>query len=79
MTTKDVLRLAAARTHAATGTGRSIRMAAGLSVAEVAAAVGVAEPTVWRWEGAKSRPRGAAAIRWAELLDELKSTAKKNA
>ncbi len=74
MTTKDVLRLSAARAHAATGTGRKIRLGAGLSMAEVAAAIGVAEPTVWRWEGGKSRPRGAAAIRWAELLEMLSAS-----
>lgn len=75
MTSKDVLRLAAARTHAATGTGKAIRIQAGLSMAEVAKAVGVAEPTVWRWERGDHKPRGAAAIRWAELLHDLKALA----
>lgn len=72
MTNQDILRLSAARTHAAKGTGRTIRKAADVSMAEVAEAVGVTEPTIWRWEEGISRPRGAAAIRWAELLGELR-------
>ncbi|MGX6604794.1 helix-turn-helix domain-containing protein [Micromonosporaceae bacterium Da 78-11] len=79
MTSKDVLMLSAARTHATTGTGRAIRLAAGLSMAEVAGAVGVTEPTIWRWEAGKNRPRGVAAIRWAELLSDLKAAKKQNA
>lgn len=75
MNTKDILLLSAARTHAATGSGRSIRKDAGLSIAEIAAAIGVAEPTVWRWEEGKHRPRGAAGIRWAALLAELAAVA----
>jgi DNA-binding transcriptional regulator YiaG len=79
MTAKDILLLAAARQHAATGTGRAIRKSAGLSMAEVAQAVGVSEPTVWRWEGGQHRPRGAAAVRWADLLRQVKSATKTRA
>lgn len=77
MTAQDILLLAAARRYAATGTGKRIRMAAGLSMAEIAEAVGVAEPTIWRWEEGKSRPRAtAAAIHWADLLQQIKAAAK---
>lgn len=77
MTAQDILLLAAARRYASTGTGKSIRQANGLSMAEIAEAVGVAEPTIWRWEEGKSRPRGnAAAIRWADLLQQLSTVAK---
>lgn len=71
----DIQRLAAARRHAAAGTGREIRVAAGISLAEVAGAIGVDESTVWRWEKRRSRPRGEQAIRWANLLERLRSSA----
>lgn len=76
MTSQEILWLSAARTHAETGSGRTIRLRAKLSMAEVAMAVGVAEPTIWRWEGGKSRPRGKAAIRWGALLSELSAVKK---
>lgn len=80
MTAQDLLLLAAARQYAATGSGKRIRQAAGLSMAEVAEAVGVAEPTIWRWEEGKARPRGSAsAIRWADLLQQLKAATKTKA
>jgi transcriptional regulator with XRE-family HTH domain len=77
MTAKEILLLVAARRYAADGTGRAIRKSAGLSMAEVAEAVGVSEPTIWRWEERKHRPRGAAAIRWADLLQQLKADTRK--
>lgn len=66
--------LNAARTYAATGTGRAIRQAAGLSMSEVAEALGVTESTIWRWEQGKHRPRGEPAREWARLLNRLSGT-----
>lgn len=71
MTTEQILLLTAARRHAADGSGRAIRQAAKLTLAEIAAAVGVSEPTVSRWEEGLQKPRTAAGLRWAELLREL--------
>ncbi len=71
MTTEEILLLVAARRHVTDGTGRAIRQAAGLSMDHVADAIGSTKPTVWRWENRKTRPRGAAAIRWARLLADL--------
>ena len=77
MTAQDLLLLAAARQYAATGSGKRIREAAGLSMADVAEAIGVAEPTIWRWEQGKARPRrNAATIRWADLLRQLQAATK---
>ncbi len=70
----DIERLAAARRHVAHGTGRSIREAASLSQAEVAQAIGADESTVWRWEHGITRPRGERAVRWAQLLERLRSS-----
>ncbi len=71
MDSREIVRLVAARTYAAEGTGRSIRRASGLTMSEVATAVGVSEPTICRWEQGQSRPRGIPAVRWADLLTEL--------
>lgn len=74
MTSEEILFLVAARQHAADGTGRAIRQAAGLSMDQLATAIGVTKPTLWRWEQRKHRPRGIAAVRWARLLEDLART-----
>lgn len=63
--------IAVARRLAANGTARQIRLAAGLSLYDVARDVGVRAGTVSRWETAQRVPRGEAAVRWAELLRDL--------
>jgi transcriptional regulator with XRE-family HTH domain len=54
-----------------TGAAKSIRLAAGVSLPEVARDVGVAHSTVYRWENNQNVPKGEAALRYAALLDEL--------
>lgn len=71
MTVQDILRLSAARAHAADGTGRAIRQRHRLTVLEVAEAISVGVPLLSRWERGERRPRGEGALRWVELLDEL--------
>jgi len=72
MTATQVLALSRARSLAATGEGRRIREAARLSLTEVAAAIGVERSTLHRWEIGDRRPRGDAAVRYVELLDDLR-------
>ncbi len=50
---------------------RQIREAAGLSIADVALAVGVSVATVSRWETADIMPRGRILIDYLDLLREL--------
>lgn len=70
--TKQLLRLTAARRYSATGAGRTIRQRAGLSLQEVADAIGTHIGTLSRWETGDRKPRSSeAAIRWAELLADL--------
>lgn len=66
-----MLRIAAARRHAATGTGRRIREAARLTGREVAEVVDVDVTTLHRWETGKSVPQGATAERYARVLEDL--------
>jgi DNA-binding transcriptional regulator YiaG len=64
-------KLARVRRLATNGAARSIRQAARLSLPEVAAEIGVAVSTVWRWENGQRQPRGEAAERYSDLLDRL--------
>jgi transcriptional regulator with XRE-family HTH domain len=52
---------------------RAIRLAAGVSQADVAEALGVAQRTVARWELGQANPRGASLVSYVELLDALRN------
>ncbi len=64
-------RLIAGRFSALSGAGREIREEAGLSLAEVAHAVGVDKGTLSRWERGLARPRRSQALRYEEVLREV--------
>jgi transcriptional regulator with XRE-family HTH domain len=64
-------KLANARKIALSGAGRRIRESNQLSLQEVADTIGVSAPTLARWERGLSRPRAAAALRWAHALETL--------
>lgn len=71
-TTNDqLLDLVSVRALARSGRAREIRAAAGLSLADVGGAVGVAAGTVQRWENGLRKPYGAPALRYGALLDAL--------
>jgi DNA-binding XRE family transcriptional regulator len=63
--------VARGRQLAASGTARMIRESAGLSLADVAAAIGVSRQSVWAWEHGAKRPGPAAAIAYADLMQRL--------
>jgi DNA-binding transcriptional regulator YiaG len=68
----DLLKLANVRAACQSGAARSLRIAAGLTLREVADAVGVAVGTLYRWETYQRRPRNSdAALRYGILLEEL--------
>lgn len=67
----DVALLIEARDAAASGRGARLRAAAGLSQAELAAAVGVTPACISRWEAGARRPRGGAAVAYGQLLHAL--------
>ena len=50
---------------------RAARIAAGLTMQDVAEALGVHVTSVLRWERGKRKPRGANAERYAVLLQDL--------
>lgn len=76
--TDDVVALARVRRLARSGTAKSIRVSAGLSLAELGSAVvtdetpnGVGPVTVYRWEACKRSPHGELAIAYLAALDAL--------
>jgi transcriptional regulator with XRE-family HTH domain len=71
MDPKDLDAITTARTWAATGVARQLRVGRRLTLREVAAAVGCAPSTVLRWERGERRPRGAAAARYGAVLRRL--------
>lgn len=72
MTRSDALRLARMRSATATGAARTQRLAARLSLSEVAEHCGVDQSTVWRWENGRRVPKGTPALKYARLLESLK-------
>lgn len=60
-----------AREAARSGRGERLRIAAGISQGELAAAIGVTPAAVSRWEAGERRPRGDAAVAYAQLLRSL--------
>lgn len=64
----DLLR---ARELARSGEARRLRLAAPLSLGEMARAVGVSVATVSRWEAGERQPTGEGAVRWARRLARL--------
>ena len=69
--TPDLPLLIEARDATRSGRGERLRVAAGLSQGEMAAAIGVTPACISRWEAGDRRPRGAAAVAYAQLLREL--------
>jgi DNA-binding transcriptional regulator YiaG len=67
----ETTKLAAIRRRAADGTAKNVRLAAHLSCQDIADTIGVDTSTVWKWEAGQRTPTGAAALRYADLIDRL--------
>lgn len=67
----ELVKVTRGRWLATTGEGERIRTDAGLSIAEVAAAIGVNPLTLRRWEAGETTPGTAAAIRWYEVIRDI--------
>jgi DNA-binding transcriptional regulator YiaG len=64
-------RLVRVRDLVTSGEAHRRRLAARLSLSEVAGAVRVAPTTVFRWERGERMPQGEAALRYLRFLDRL--------
>ncbi|HKH88624.1 MAG TPA: helix-turn-helix transcriptional regulator [Acidimicrobiales bacterium] len=67
----DVSLLIRGRRLADDGRGRRLRERAGLSVSELAHALGVDVGTLSRWETGKAKPRPESALRWASACEAI--------
>jgi transcriptional regulator with XRE-family HTH domain len=72
---RTVIELAYGRELARSGRARALRVDAGLTLADVARDCGVAPSTVLRWERGQTG-RGAAALRYVRLLQDLELIAR---
>lgn len=72
MAQAQALRLADVRSALTSGEAERLRVAAQLSIGEVAQACGVDQSTIWRWERGVRKPRGQAALTYGELLESLR-------
>ncbi len=59
------------RSLAQSGRAREIRLQHGLSLAEIAGAIGTTASTIQRWENGLRKPYGEIALRYGSLLDAL--------
>lgn len=75
MNSNEVVELAEVRRLLSSGEARRIRVASGLSLSEVAGVLKVSTGAISRWENAKRRPGGRAALAYGHLLAELEMTA----
>lgn len=76
MELSEIMLLVDAHKKARNGTAKKTRQHAGLTMAQVAAVIGVGESTVSRWEGGSRKPRGEHALKWAALLNELERSSE---
>jgi transcriptional regulator with XRE-family HTH domain len=68
---EQALALARVRALAQSGRAREVRLAAQLSLYDVAGAIGSTASSVLRWEQGVRRPYGEPALRYGSLLEAL--------
>ena len=69
--TADALALARCRDLATSGTARELRIQAGLSLRDMAKAIGCSAPTLYRYENHRSRVHPSVARAYLSMLDAL--------
>jgi DNA-binding transcriptional regulator YiaG len=73
MQRSEVERLVLARQLAASGEARRIRLAAGLSLNDIATQAEVTAAAVWKWETGARRPSGVGALKYLRTLERLRA------
>lgn len=77
MGTRELLELSRLRDMVRGRQVRTIRLNAGLTLQEVAQAVGVTPTAVYYWEQGRNIPRGEPALRYARLLLHLEKASER--
>jgi DNA-binding XRE family transcriptional regulator len=75
VTETELIVVARVRRLAKSGEAQSIRVGAGLSLAELGSSVGVGATTIYRWESGRRSPHGELALSYASVLDALAEAA----
>lgn len=71
MTPQDLIDIGRCRALARDGGAESIRLTAGITMTEMAEAVGVSPATIWRWEKGHRHPDRRSALKYLRVLDAL--------
>jgi transcriptional regulator with XRE-family HTH domain len=71
MNRRQLVELSRVRQRVTSGAARTIRVDAGLSMAEVARSLRVSRASVLRWERGERVPRGPVALAYGRLLEGL--------
>jgi transcriptional regulator with XRE-family HTH domain len=79
LTARQVAYLAEIRRRAANGEARAARIAADITLAEIAEVVGVDRSTICRWENGQRVPRGPAALVYGRTLALLERRPRRQA
>ncbi len=72
MQRNEVLCLARLRVAVASGEAQTLRRQSGLTQEQLGEALGVTGAAISRWEAGDRQPRGAAALAYALLLEDLR-------
>ncbi|MEU9065485.1 helix-turn-helix transcriptional regulator [Streptomyces sp. NPDC048306] len=68
MTPDELRTVGELRCLAASGHARALREARHIGLRELARTIGTSPSTVSRWETGATQPRGALALKWAQVL-----------
>ena len=71
MTADEMMLAAETRRRLKSGEARSLRLAAGLTLSEAAAAAGISTTSLWRHENGHTTPRQAKALAYGRLLERV--------
>ncbi len=75
MTVEELAEVARVRRMCRSGEAASIRHRAGMTLDEVASAVGVSHVAVHSWENGKKRPGDVSALKYGRVLDAIAKAA----
>ena len=77
MTADEMMLAAETRRRFRSGEARELRLVAGLTLSEAAAAAGISTTSLWRYENGHTTPRQAMALAYGRLLNRIERELRK--